>query len=73
MAVELGTEYFADGDEFRRWLCENHEAVPGLWLRMAKKNSSHSSIDYDQALDVALCFGWIDSLSRRIDDDFFVQ
>lgn len=73
MAVELGTEYFANGEEFRRWLCENHEAVPGLWLKMAKKTSSHSSIDYDQALDVALCFGWIDSLSRRIDDDFFVQ
>ncbi|MBW0291096.1 hypothetical protein ATN37_31380 [Rhodococcus sp. MH15] len=42
-------------------------------LKMAKKTSSHSSIDYDQALDVALCFGWIDSLARRIDDDFFVQ
>ncbi|ARE33591.1 hypothetical protein G9U53_00575 [Rhodococcus sp. D-46] len=73
MAVELGTEYFADGAEFRRWLSENHELVPGLWLKMAKKTSSHSSIDYDQALDVALCFGWIDSLARRIDDDFFVQ
>ena len=73
MAVELGTEYFADGEEFRRWLSQNHESVPGVWLKMAKKTSSHSSIDYDQALDVALCFGWIDSQSKRVDDNFFVQ
>ena len=56
MAVELGTEYFADGEEFRRWLCENHEAVPGLWLKMAKKTSSHSSIDRTERATASYCW-----------------
>lgn len=70
---DLSTEYFADQAEFRDWLSANAGSAPGVWLRMAKKSSSHTSIDYAQALEAALCFGWIDSQSRRIDDDFFVQ
>lgn len=73
MAVELGIEYFADGEEFRCWLSRNHEVSPGIWLKMAKKTSPYSSIGYDQALDVALCFGWIDSLPRKVDDNFFLR
>lgn len=73
MAPELDIEYFADGAEFRRWLSENFDVSPGVWLKMAKKSSPHSSIDYDQALDVALCFGWIDSLPRKVDDNFFLR
>lgn len=73
MAVELDIEYFADGGEFRQWLVEHHNASPGIWLKMAKKTSPYSSIDYDQALDVALCFGWIDSLPRKVDNNFFLR
>ncbi|MFC0446723.1 YdeI/OmpD-associated family protein [Rhodococcus jostii] len=72
-AAELSVEYFTGQSEFRQWLGAHHDSSPGIWLKMAKKGSAHSSIDYDQALEVALCYGWIDSQVRRVDDDFFVQ
>jgi uncharacterized protein YdeI (YjbR/CyaY-like superfamily) len=72
-AAELPVEYFAGQIEFRQWLAVHHAISPGIWLKMAKKGSAHSSITYDQALEVALCYGWIDSQVRRVDDDFFVQ
>ncbi|MFD4366189.1 YdeI family protein [Rhodococcus sp. NPDC058521] len=74
MASEpLPVALFADGTEFRAWMEVNHSSSAGLDLKMAKKSSSHSSIDYAQALEVALCFGWIDSRAKRIDDDWYVQ
>ncbi|MFC9768097.1 YdeI family protein [Rhodococcus jostii] len=72
-AAELSVEYFSGQAEFREWLGAHHHSSPGIWLKMAKKGSAHSSINYDQALEVALCYGWIDSQVRRVDDDFFVQ
>lgn len=72
-AAELSVEYFTGQTEFREWLAAHHDTSPGIWLKMAKKGSAHSSIDYDRALEVALCYGWIDSQVRRVDDDFFVQ
>ncbi|MBV6758200.1 MULTISPECIES: YdeI/OmpD-associated family protein [Rhodococcus] len=72
-AAELSVEYFTGQAEFREWLAAHHASSPGIWLKMAKKGSAHSSIDYDRALEVALCYGWIDSQVRRVDDDFFVQ
>ena len=44
-----------------------------MWLKIAKKNSGIASVDYQQAVEVALCYGWIDGLVRRFDDDFYVQ
>nr|WP_271214109.1 YdeI/OmpD-associated family protein [Rhodococcus wratislaviensis]GLK41449.1 hypothetical protein GCM10017611_83250 [Rhodococcus wratislaviensis] len=72
-AAELSVEYFSGQAEFREWLGAHHGSSPGIWLKMAKKGSAHTSINYDQALEVALCYGWIDSQVRRVDDDFFVQ
>ncbi len=54
------------------WLDEN-EDQPGVWVRFAKKNSGLVSINYQQALDVALCFGWIDGLLRKFDQDTYIQ
>lgn len=73
MSQDLPVELFHDQSEFRAWMEANHDSSSGVELKMAKKSSTHTSIDYAQALEVALCFGWIDSRAKRIDDDWFVQ
>jgi uncharacterized protein YdeI (YjbR/CyaY-like superfamily) len=59
---------FRTSDEWRRWLATNHARERGVWIVFAKKLSNIRSMDYDSALDVALCYGWIDSIIKRIDD-----
>ena len=59
--------------EWRAWLRKNHDAEEEVWLIFSKKGSGLKSITYDDALDEALCFGWIDSLVRRIDDRRYGQ
>jgi len=55
------------------WLREHHDTSPGVWLRLAKKGSGVASVSYDEALDAALCHGWIDAKKRSFDDTFFLQ
>lgn len=54
------------------WL-EKNENEPGVWVQIAKKNSGIVSIDYQQALEIALCFGWIDGLKNKFDEATFIQ
>lgn len=63
---------FADGDAWETWLIAN-AASKGLWLKIAKKDSGIATVTYGQALDVALCHGWIDGQIRRFDGDYFLQ
>lgn len=56
-----------------RWLEEEASVSSGLWMQIAKKGSTHSTISYDQALEVALCFGWIDGQKKGLDDAFWLQ
>ncbi|WP_433606398.1 YdeI/OmpD-associated family protein [Prescottella agglutinans] len=72
-ATELPVESFADQAAFRDWLRDNVSTAPGVWVKIAKKGSAHTSVTYAEAVEVALCFGWIDSQARRLDDDFRVQ
>ncbi|MGF7125094.1 YdeI/OmpD-associated family protein [Rhodococcus sp. AG1013] len=72
MAAELPVEYFADQAEFREWLCANVSS-PGVLVKIARKDSRQTSVTYAEAVEVALCFGWIDSQARRLDEDFRVQ
>lgn len=65
--------FFADGPAFESWLVENGSSATHVWIRMAKKGTGVASIDWTTAVDVALCFGWIDGIARRIDDEWFVQ
>jgi uncharacterized protein YdeI (YjbR/CyaY-like superfamily) len=66
-------EFFADAEAFEAWL-EAHGAEAGeVSVRMAKKHTGVASLDWASAVDVALCFGWIDGKSQRIDDAWFVQ
>lgn len=55
------------------WLEQNHSNIQGIWLRFFKKNASVEAIGYDQALEVALCFGWIDSQVKKYDDFSYLQ
>jgi len=55
------------------WLSTHHADSPGLWLKIAKKGSAGQSITYSDALDVALCHGWIDGQKGRHDDDYWLQ
>lgn len=64
---------FADRTAFREWLGAHHASRPGLWLRIAKAASLLKSVTYAEALDVALCFGWIDGQKRSYDADSFLQ
>ncbi|QHT55122.1 hypothetical protein GXP71_02790 [Cellulomonas sp. H30R-01] len=65
--------HFESGAAFEAWLVENASTATHVWVRMAKKGSGVASVDWNAAVDVALCFGWIDGIARRLDDDWYVQ
>ncbi len=64
---------FASEAEWESWLAENGMLVPGIWLRFYKKASGVASVNYAQALDVALCYGWIDSQVQKGDEQSYLQ
>jgi uncharacterized protein YdeI (YjbR/CyaY-like superfamily) len=64
---------FASQAEWQAWLEANHESVPGVWVKLAKMGSGIQSVSYAEAVEVALCYGWIDGLARRADDDCWLQ
>ena len=55
------------------WLNEQHAASKGIWLKIAKKETGNPSVSYAEALDVALCYGWIDGQKAALDDQFWLQ
>lgn len=65
--------FFEDDHAFEAWLVDNASTATHVWVRMAKKGSGVSSVNWTTAVDVALCFGWIDGIARRLDDDWYVQ
>jgi uncharacterized protein YdeI (YjbR/CyaY-like superfamily) len=64
---------FRSSSEFRKWLAANRRQSDGIWLRIFKKDSGKPSITYAEALDEALCFGWIDGQKQRHDDSSWLQ
>ena len=64
---------FASATAFEQWLSAQPEGTPGVWLKIAKKNSGIRTVTYAEALDVALCLGWIDGQKRGFDAEFFLQ
>jgi len=63
--------FFADREAFRAWLDEHHATASELWMGLYKKGSGRPSITWPEAVDEALCFGWIDGVRQRIDDDSY--
>jgi uncharacterized protein YdeI (YjbR/CyaY-like superfamily) len=64
---------FRGGEEWRRWLQENHDAANEAWVVIQKAASPKEGLGYEESVDEAMCFGWIDSKMRRLDDHEFVQ
>jgi uncharacterized protein YdeI (YjbR/CyaY-like superfamily) len=64
---------FESTDAWDAWLTAHAADSPGVWLKIAKKGSAGRSISYSDALDVALCHGWIDGQKGRLDDEYWLQ
>jgi uncharacterized protein YdeI (YjbR/CyaY-like superfamily) len=65
--------HFEDAEAFEAWMEEHHAGSDGVWLRFAKKGTGITSLRYAEALDVALCFGWIDGQAKAIDEQWYMQ
>ena len=65
--------FFATAADFRRWLDQNHTGATEMWIGFYKKASGKKGMTYKEAVDEALCYGWIDGLLKRIDADSFEQ
>ena len=64
---------FASAAAFRKWLTRHHAEHPGIWLKIGKKASGIPTVTYAEALDEALCFGWIDGQKKSFDATAFLQ
>jgi uncharacterized protein YdeI (YjbR/CyaY-like superfamily) len=73
VADELPIHLFVGPSELGEWLERNHDSADGVWLKIAKKGAKEPSVTYAEALELALCFGWIDSQKRGFDDQHFLQ
>jgi len=62
-----------DRKAWRNWLMKHHSKEPGVWLIYYKKNSGKTRVSYDDAVEEALCFGWIDSIVKPLDEDKYKQ
>jgi len=67
---ELPVLEFKSQADWERWLDKNHSWADGVWLKYAKKNSGFKTVNHSEAIDVALCYGWIDSQGKGFDEKF---
>jgi uncharacterized protein YdeI (YjbR/CyaY-like superfamily) len=70
---DLPVEEFASAKAWERWLAAHHATAPGLWLMIAKKGTGVSTVEIVDAIEVALCYGWIDGLRHAHDETYFRQ
>ena len=73
MTADSETMLFPSQGAFAQWLAEHHDSSDGVWLRHAKKGAPEPSVTYQEALEVALCFGWIDGQKRALDATHYLQ
>ena len=71
--TDLPTLPFASKKKWTTWLAKQHGTSAGVWLKLAKKDSGISSVTYDEALEVALCYGWIDGQKKGFDEKYWLQ
>ena len=60
-------------EAWRAWLARHHASASEVWLRYAKRHTGEARVEYDAAVEEALCFGWIDGLVRTVDDRYYAQ
>lgn len=71
--TDLPFMFFASMSDWRAWLDQEHDSATGVWLKIAKKDSGFASVNYADALSVALCYGWIDGQKKPFDDAWWLQ
>ena len=64
---------FKNGRAFETWLKKNHGVAEGLWLKIAKRGAKEPSVTYPEAVEIALCWGWIDGQKKGLDESHFLQ
>ena len=64
---------FPSQERWEAWLSEQGMTSEGLWVKLGKKRSGIDSVSYAEAVEVALCYGWIDGQARRFDEDYYLQ
>src|SRR5579884_963553 len=64
---------FDSAEKWERWLAKNHASSDGIWLRIFKKDAAEKTITYAEALDGALCYGWIDGQKKAYDERSWLQ
>ncbi|HEX7256086.1 MAG TPA: YdeI/OmpD-associated family protein [Gaiellaceae bacterium] len=70
---DLPVKPFASAAAWEEWLAQHHGSADGIWLKLAKKGSGIESLTFPEALEAALCHGWIDGQRRGFDDDYYLQ
>src|SRR3954452_17312689 len=70
---DLPVKRFGSQEAWKKWLHANHERSQGLWIEFAKKASGRASVNYKQALEVALCYGWIDGQTAPVNEICYRQ
>ncbi|KAM3499099.1 hypothetical protein MY10362_007623 [Beauveria mimosiformis] len=73
ITTDIPTLSFADAQAFRRYMIKAGVTAPGVWLKIGKKSTVIPTVTYDEAVDEALCCGWIDGQRRALDARFFLQ
>ena len=71
--TEIESTLFRNAKAFEAWLKKNHAKSDGLWLRIAKRGADEPSVTYPEAVEIALCWGWIDGQKKGLDDQHFLQ
>jgi uncharacterized protein YdeI (YjbR/CyaY-like superfamily) len=74
LPMEITTTFYAeDRNAWRQWLAENHKTATEIWLVSYKKHTGKPNVSYNDAVEEALCFGWIDGINKRLDEDRTAQ
>jgi uncharacterized protein YdeI (YjbR/CyaY-like superfamily) len=73
MKKDTPIKAFRSSEAFQAWLATNHAKSDGIWLQIFKKGSNTKTITYAEALDIALCYGWIDGQKKKYDESSWLQ
>ena len=71
--MKMKEVYVKNRKEWRKWLSENHDKETGIWLVFYKKGIARPILEYEDSVEEALCFGWIDSIIKKIDEEKYVR
>jgi len=72
-STDLPLQPFASKTKWAEWLAKQHDKSDGVWLKFSKKDSGIPSVTYEEAIDVALCYGWIDGQGKGFDEKYWLQ